>query len=273
MPSFIDILKYLLLGFVQGVAEILPISSSGHLALFQSLLGVNAGNEDVFAIFVHFASLVALLIFFRKLVWRLIKGTCLFLFKKDKAYKHDFLLVVYLVIATIPAALLGYLFEDFFTAKFGNLLFIGIAFIVTAGILFGISFIKDSKNDTYTWKNTLIAGLFQVIGIFPGISRSGITMSGGKIAGLSNDKAKEFAFLLFIPVAAGSFILSLGDVSLILQAQSSTVILYGLSALASGAFTFLALLYIFKRFSIKHYKYFSIYLIVVGIFTIICSLL
>ncbi len=89
---------------------------------------------------------------------------------------------------------------------------------------------------------------------------------------IRNDKAKEFAFLLFIPVAAGSFVLSLGDVSLIFYAQSATIILYGLSALASGVFTFLALLYIFKRFSIKHYKYFSIYLVVVGIFTILYSI-
>jgi len=271
--TFLQILEYFFLGLVQGIAEILPISSSGHLALVQALMGVNAAEEAVFAIFVHFASLVALIIFFRKLLWRIIVNCCKFVFKKDQTGKSDFLLAVYIVLASIPAGILGYLFEDQVKATFGNLLFVGIGFLITAVVLFVISFLKDTKNETYTWKNTLVAGLFQVIGILPGISRSGITMSGGKVAKLGNDKAKEFAFLLFIPVAAGSFVLSLGDISLLLSSDTTLIFLYAIAMVAAGVFTYLALIYIFKFFNVKHYKYFSIYLVLIGVFTIVYSVL
>lgn len=263
-----DILIYIFLGILQGISEVLPISSSGHLALAQSVLNVNADNEALFAIFLHFASLLALLIFFRKLIWQMIVGSYLYIFKKDQTKKDDFMLVVYVIVASIPVGIVGVLFEEEINSIFSNLLYIGIFFLITALILYLISFLKAEGNDKITFKSAIIVGLFQLLGIFPGISRSGITMSGGKVAKLSNDKAKQFAFLLFIPVAFGSFVFSLGDFAAISQAGGSTIILYIISMIFTFIFTYLALEFIFKKFSIKHYKYFAIYMVFIGVLTI-----
>ena len=271
--SLIELLKYLFLGIIQGIAEILPISSSGHLAVAQYLMAVNYDNEALFAIFVHFASLLALLIYFRELIIRVIVNFFTYLTSKDIAEKQkakpDFMLAIYLVVASIPVAFIGLFFEDMVTELFDQLLFIGIGFLITAlTLLFVGLFSKHRVNSTYTFKNTIITGLFQCIGILPGISRSGITMSGGRIAGLDNQKSKEFAFLLFIPVAAGSFILSLTDISVALSSGAELFIYYGVAMVAAFVFTYLALVFIFKKFSIKAYKYFAIYMFVIAALTI-----
>lgn len=276
--SLIELLKYLFLGIIQGIAEILPISSSGHLAVAQYLMAVNYDNEALFAIFVHFASLLALLIYFRELIIRVIVNFFTYLTSKDIAEKQkakpDFMLAIYLVVASIPVAFIGLFFEDMVTELFGQLLFIGIGFLITAlTLLFVGLFSKHRVNSTYTFKNTIITGLFQCIGILPGISRSGITMSGGRIAGLDNQKSKEFAFLLFIPVAGGSFILSLTDISVALSSGAELFIYYGVAMVAAFVFTYLALVFIFKKFSIKAYKYFAIYMFVIAALTITLSIL
>lgn len=276
--SFIELLKYLFLGFVQGIAEILPISSSGHLAVAQYILAVNYDNEALFAIFVHFASLLALLIFFRELIIRVIVNFFTYLVSKDivekQKAKPDFMLAIYLVLASIPVAFIGVFFEDLVTQVFGQLLFVGIGFFVTALVLLSVGlWSKHRVNSTYTLKNTMITGVFQCIGILPGISRSGITMSGARIAGLDNQKSKEFAFLLFIPVALGSFVLSLTDISLALSSSAELFIYYGVAMIAAFIFTYLALLFIFKKFSIKSYKYFAVYMFIVAALTITLSLI
>ncbi len=271
---FIEYIKYFILGLVQGVAEILPISSSGHLALAESLLQIQfSGNQlEVFTVFLHFASLLALIIFMWPIIIRLIKGVFTYLFTHDPARrslaKPDFMTFIYLIIASIPVAIVGIFLEDKIASIFGNLLFIGIDFAITGLVLLAVSFLfKKTGQDKYTWKNTLMAGLFQCIGVMPGISRSGITMSGAKIAGLDDNHAKEFAFLLFIPVAFGSFIFSLDNLSGL--AGSNQIPLYITGMVAAFVFTLLALKYIFKRFSTKQYPYFAYYMFAISLFTII----
>ena len=276
--SLIDFLKYLFLGIVQGIAEILPISSSGHLAVAQHFLSVNYENEALFAIFVHFASLLALLIFFRELIIRIIVNFFTYLVSKDVVEKQkaqpDFMLAIYLVVASIPVAFIGVFFEDLVTTLFGSLLYVGIGFLVTAITLLLVGQLTKTRlSASYTFKNTIIAGLFQCIGILPGVSRSGITMSGGRIAGLDEVKSKEFAFLLFIPVAGGSFILSLTNISSALSSSVNLYLYYGIAMLAAFIFTYLGLLFIFKKFTIKSYKYFAIYMFIIAAFTITYSLI
>lgn len=283
----IDIIKYIVLGFVQGVAEILPISSSGHLALAESLLKVDLSNSNlIFTVFLHFASLLALIIFMWPIIWRIIRGSWIFLFRRKHVdvtpYKADFMLLVYLIVASIPVALVGVFLENLVSDVFGDLIYVGIDFALTGIILLvvGLLFQKKASSSKevstktkfasptgYTWKNTIITGLFECIGVLPGISRSGITMSGAKIAGMDDDHAKEFAFLLFIPVAAGSFIFSLGDVSSI--SSPTTLILYLSGMISAFIFTYLSLRFIFRRFTIRHYRYFAFYMFAISAFTII----
>lgn len=266
--NFIEALKYFLLGLVQGLAEILPISSSGHLALVQLMLGVNTDNEAGFAIFVHFASLVALVIYFRRIIWQIIKGFVLFIFKKNPIYKQDFLLGIYVIIASIPAALVGFLLKDQIDMIFSTLLLVGLGFIVTAILLFLWPRFGKKTTGEIKLKHALFAGLFQAFGVLPGISRSGITITGAKISGLEEESAKRFAFLLFIPVALGGFIISLFDVGALLSAGGPALGYYSIAMVSAFAFTLLALIFIFKKFHYRHAKYFAIYLTIIGIFTL-----
>ena len=123
MERFIEILKYIFLGFLQGISEILPISSSGHLMVAQHLLKVNESAIATFTIFLHFASLLALLIFFRKLIYRIISGSFQYLFYKNKDRKDDYLLLLYVIVASIPIGVIGILFQDSIESLFSNLLF------------------------------------------------------------------------------------------------------------------------------------------------------
>jgi undecaprenyl-diphosphatase len=265
-----ELLKYVFLGALQGITEILPVSSSGHLALFQSILGVNSGTEATFAVFVHFASLLALTIFFWPIIWRIIEGSFLFVFKKKNDRKNDFMLAVYLVIATIPAGILGVLFEDLISSLFSDLVYVGIGFLFTSTLMFILPLLSLNKKNEYSFKNTFVVGLFQIVGILPGVSRSGVTLFGGKLMGLEEKKAKEFAFLLFLPVAFGSFILSLDDLSLILSLPDTSLLLYfSLAMVVTIIATYLSLVFIFKKFNLKNTRIFAYYLLALGIFTII----
>lgn len=274
----IEYLKYILLGIVQGISEILPISSSGHTVLVESLINLQLPTEDLalLSVFMHFASLVAMVIFFWKPIWKMIKHTWLYLFGKDKdkraEYREGLFLFLYVVVASIPVGIVGILLEDKVTEIFGKLLIIGIFFIINGLILLFVGlFKKAAPENEYTWKNTIITGLFQCIGVLPGISRSGITMSGAKIAGLDDKKAKEFAFLLFLPVAGGSFVLSLPDLVAMNANQSHLIPYFIVAMIFAFGFTILALLFIFKKFHFGHYKWFAIYMFAIGIFTIIYS--
>ncbi|MFA5235917.1 MAG: undecaprenyl-diphosphate phosphatase [Bacilli bacterium] len=271
--NIVTFLKYLLLGIVQGIAEILPISSSGHLALLQQLLQTNPDQEATFAIFLHFASLVALVIFFWKLILRVIGGFFLFIFKKDARRKDDFWLAVYIVVASIPAGIVGFLLSDAIEGLFGDLLYVGIGFLVTATILFLWPLLGSNRDEKYRFKHIIMAGLFQVIGILPGISRSGMTITGAKVGGLKETPAKEFAFLLFLPVALGSFVFSLGDFETIFASSGPTLVYFLSAMVAAGVFTYLSLLFIFKKFHYNQAKYFAIYLVALGVLTIILGVI
>ena len=151
MDRFILILKYIVIAFVQGVAEILPISSSGHMVITKHILGI--GTEDLsFEIFLHFASLIAIVFFLRKRLFELVKDFLIFVFKRpnieDANYskiKNNFIICIYIVVATIPAGILGILLEDIIGQHLTSLLFVGIFLIITAILLYISTLIKCEK--------------------------------------------------------------------------------------------------------------------------------
>jgi len=184
-----------ILAIVQAATEFLPVSSSGHLALISNL--ISKPNLFFFTV-LHLASLIAVLIFTRKELKQL--------FSFNKKYNN---LWFYLIIATIPAFLFGYFFKSLIESTLSSFLFLGIAFIFTGFILLLTKFTKTYSK--LNWKNSLLVGLFQVIALFPGVSRSGMTISSGLFAGIDRQKATKFSFLLFIPLAIGAFIVELGE--------------------------------------------------------------
>lgn len=198
--------------FIQSITEFLPVSSSGHLALFSNI--IEEPNLFFFSA-LHLASLIAVLIFTRKEV----KG--LLSFKKE--YRKMW---IFIITATIPSALFGYFFKDLIEQSFSNMNFLGIAFVFTGIILF---FTKFSKvKSALDCKKSFFIGLMQALALFPGVSRSGMTVSAGLYSGISRIKAAKFSFLLFIPLSIGAFILELKnfyfDYSLILPMILCTIL-------------------------------------------------
>jgi undecaprenyl-diphosphatase len=197
-----DILISMLLGFVQAVTEFLPISSSGHLIIFRDLTNTQFEYGLAYDSVLQFATTLAVLVYFRKDILRLIKSF-FFLCKGKLDDKSDKILIYAIVIGTIPAVLLGLLLEDMMDTVFRNSLLVAVTLILGAGVMYLAD--KLSKQDReINIKNGLIVGLFQSLALIPGMSRSGMTISGGLLMGLKREVAIRFSFLLAIPVLLGS---------------------------------------------------------------------
>lgn len=266
----INLIKYIFLGIIQGVTEALPISSSGHLLIFKNLLKVDA-DFDTLAIITNFGSLLAIMIVFRKDIIRLIKNCFLYLFKDDKKAKHDFRYVVLLIIACIPAGLIGLIVSklDLLNSIDNNVKIVGISLIITSIMLFVIRNFDGKKLDKDLKPiDALKVGLFQIAGIFPGISRSGATITGSMCDGIERDAAFKFSFLLYIPMSLAATLLEVKD--LIGTDISSTLLgYYIISTIFAFIFTLLVIKWFRKLVNEGKIGYFSIYCLIVGILVII----
>lgn len=194
-----------ILGIVQGITEFLPISSTGHLILAHSLLSVESKNALAFDAVLHFATALAVILYFRKDIWLL---TQVFMRKLGRlpVNNRDETLLYALLIGTIPAVILGLSLESLMTSYFRSPLLV-------AGVLLAGSFLfiyaewlyqKQPRLDTMDIKKGLKIGFFQALALVPGMSRSGATISGGMILGLTRSEAARFAFLLAVPVILGA---------------------------------------------------------------------
>lgn len=217
-----SILHAIILGVVQGASEFLPISSSGHLVIFQQLMGVEleSGPMVAFDVCLHLGTLIAVLAALRTEVWMIIKG----LFDPTCSTKETeggfcttlsrkvFLLII---LGTIPAVIVGFSFKDFFEEMFTSRLAAGVALLITGSILFATRWAKSCniKLAKMKWFHAVIVGCAQALAIFPGISRSGTTISTGMFCMLDRKLAAKFSFLLSIPAIAGAAVLQYKNLS------------------------------------------------------------
>ncbi len=269
--TFLDFLLLLLLAVVQGIAEILPISSSGHLALLQALLNINEGEEAFFALLLHLGSFVAVVVYFFPLLLQLffsliavIKG------QATQGQRQDMRLIIYVILATIPAAVAGVLLQDTIQSIFQSLWIVGLGFWLTALLLYTIYKRGDNLDAPYHRKGMIFAGFAQVLGLLPGVSRSGITITGGQLGGLNFQKAKAFAFLLFIPIMFGSLVFSLND-----GFAPTSLPWYALvipTVVAMGV-TWWSLKFVLNKLKLQHLPYFSLYLLGAGLVTLLIAFL
>ncbi|UJF27316.1 UDP pyrophosphate phosphatase [Planococcus sp. 107-1] len=171
-------IKFLLLGLFQGLTEPIPISSSGHLLIAQYFLDVEIeGSNSTFALLVNSASLIAVLIIYRKDIKRLIINGLRYFKVKNEETKRDFMFVVYLVVATIPAGLVGVLFQDQIDENLSTIVTVGVTLIVTGVGLWLIRNMRGQRKDgNMTMKDAIIIGCAQAVALIPGISRSGATI-------------------------------------------------------------------------------------------------
>ena len=230
----------ILLGIIQGLTEFLPISSSGHLVLFQSWLNISI-EGNTFEVIVHIGTLGSILFVFWEDVYTILKN----LTKRETQFQ-----VGTLALATIPAVLVGFTLKDYFEILFDNTTSVSIALMVTGVILFISKFAKQN-NSSITWKSGLLIGLAQAIAIIPGISRSGFTISAALLLGKNSREAARFSFLLAIPVITGAGLL--------------TILLGGLlSSFIIGVF---ALQWLIQWLESGKYYWFGAYCMVIGLTT------
>lgn len=249
-----DIIQSIILGTVQGITEFLPVSSSGHLALLQDIFGFRE-SSIFFDTLVHLGTLSAVIVFLRKDIFNILKTL------KEKATLK---LIALIIVATVPAIIVGLLLQDIIEVIFASMIFIGLSFILTSIILSATYFLRNYKKDlnSITWFDTLFIGVFQALAILPGVSRSGSTISASFFRGVKKEDAFKFSFLMSIPVILGAFLLQLSNQNFRLFNGDIVVNLVGfLSAVIFGLLS----LKIIERVVIKgKLHYFAVYTFILG---------
>lgn len=266
-----NIIRYVILGIIQGLTEPLPISSSGHLLIFRELFNTNMFNDLNFEIIVNFGSFIAILLIFRKDIVKLVTSFFKYLFgkKKERAkYYDDFKYCMLIVVGSIPVGVIGLLFKDKIEAL-ASVKEVGIALIVTAISLFLVKSSNGKKKDKdITYKDAIIIGLCQMVALLPGISRSGMTLVGCLLCHLSRESALKYTFMLYFPVSVASFGLSTIDI-IKTGIDTSLLVSYTLGMIAAGIVTYFT--YGWLSNIVKNGKLwkFSIYCLVVALFIFI----
>ncbi len=245
-----NILESILLGVIQGITEWLPISSSGHLVIFQQFLNLEV--PLLFDILLHFATMIVILIVFHKDIIKIIKQ---FPSTKKPYGKMGW----YIIIGSVPIGLAGFLLKDQIVSLFISLKAVGIALLFTSLLLF-ISGMFPSKREI-KWYDSIVIGISQALALVPGISRSGATISTGLLLGLEKKQVATFSFLLVIPAIIGATIL---------EFSVSTIefnYIYGfLTAIIVGYFSLKLLIKIIVN---NKFHYFGWYCLILGILLMI----
>ena len=263
--NIIELIKYVFLGFVQGMTETIPVSSSGHLMIFKKIIDLDV-DFDTLAILTNFGSLVAIIILFRKDIIDLIKSFFGYIFKKENKYYSNYKYCWLIVLGCIPAGLVGLVVSklEVFSKIEDNIKIVGISLLITALLLFIIRNFKGRKKDAdITIKNAFMVGLFQVIGVFPGISRSGSTIVGGLTQGLTRDTAFKYSFMLYIPMSIAAMALEIGDI-LSSSISAITWAYYIIAMITSCIVTFLVTKWFRNVVNNGKLIYFVIYCALIG---------
>ena len=265
-----NILQGIIIGIVQGLTEFLPVSSSAHLIFIQNILGVE--SSLAFDTFLHLGSLLAVLIYFRADIYKMIQA---WLLSVGDILQHRFRegfysdpykrLSWYVILATIPVAIVGVLFESQVDALFAGELYVpGFFLFVTGTILYLSQRMASGQIDMphMGWFQSLFMGLAQACAIMPGLSRSGTTIASGLVIGLDKEFAAKFSFILSIPAIFGAFIVQIKDIGLSMGSDGAAVILGFAAAFISGYF---AIKWLIDLIQNKSLDFFSYYCWIVGI--------
>lgn len=262
-----ELLKYIFLGFIQGFTETIPVSSSGHLMIFKTLMDVKV-DFDTIAILTNFGSLIAIIILFFNDIMDIISGFFKYITTKNKNYKSEFRYAWLIVIGCIPAGLAGLVVSklDLFDKIEDNVKIVGLSLMITAILLYLIRNFKGHKEDeNLTIKDALTVGCFQILGLFPGISRSGSTIVGGMFSDLKRDTAFKYSFMLYIPMSLAAMALEITKINL----DKSLIIHYTLAVVVAAIVTFLVTKWFRKIVNEGKLIYFSVYCFIVGLLVVI----
>ncbi|MFQ5406123.1 MAG: undecaprenyl-diphosphate phosphatase [Candidatus Micrarchaeia archaeon] len=256
----VDFFQAVFLGAIQGITEWLPISSSGHLVLAQEFFGLEASL--FFDLMLHFGTLLAVLVFFRKDFLEMFKAALRFDFSSEYGR-----LVLFLILGSIPVALAGFFLHDFFESLFSSVFAVGVALIVTGTFLFLTKDSTGKKNVSF--KGALLMGLAQAFAIVPGISRSGLTIGTGLLLGMRREKAARFSFFLAFPAILGATLFEAKN-AVFFQEDLAFVLAGTVSAFAVGFLSIGFLLDVVKK---RSFHVFAYYTWLIGLFALFLSFL
>ena len=257
-----NVLQAALLGLVQGLGEFLPISSSGHLQLGRFVLGVDLGDNMMFDILLHVATLIPVLIVFWKDWWAILKNP----------FKSKTLLLLF--IASMPTLVFKLIFDDFLDgAETGW--FLGVSFLLTAVFLLmaeTVSARKVARADKPSFLHAIVMGCMQGIALMPGVSRSGSTLAGGLLSGLERKSAAKFSFMMSAPAIVGALLLE-GKDALDSGAFTDIPVLPTLVGMVvAGVSGYLAIRFMLKLISKASLNWFALYVAILGLLFLILQL-
>jgi undecaprenyl-diphosphatase len=264
-----DWLEALILGIIQGLTEYLPVSSSGHLAIGANLFGIEGSENLAFTILVHVATVMStLFILWREIVW-LVNGVLKFKMNDEMRY------FINILVSMIPVGIVGVFFKDYVEEIFGSgLLIVGIMLLVTAALLTFSYYARPRQKEKISMKDAFIIGIAQACAVMPGLSRSGSTIATGLLLGNKKEKLAQFSFLMVIPPILGEALLDtmkaakgvdvFGDIGVV------PLVVGFVAAFISGCLACKWMIDIVKKGKLI---YFGIYCAIVGVVTIVCSML
>ena len=252
------ILQAIILGIVQGITEWLPISSSGHLVIMQHLFNITP--PLLFDVMLHFGTLIVIFLVF----WQDIKKIALSLF--NKKYKNYRKILYFIIIGSIPIALVGYFLHDSIESLFTNIRAVAIALIFTGALLY-LSELKKEKKRKLTLLDSILVGIMQAVALVPGVSRSGSTISTALILGVKRIEAARFSYLLVIPAIIGATVYEITNIS---QVTNTIHMIIGtIVAIVVGYFSLRWLLKLIQK---KKFSYFSYYCWALAVIVFLISL-
>lgn len=286
-----DLLKSIIMGIVQGVAEFLPISSSGHLAIMKHVLHMETDTGLLFDVLLHMGTLVAIFVAFwgdiKELIvegFRII-GDCLVngarFFRrlmssnKDITYKkvvstpyRRFVMLV--IVSTIPTVIIGFLFKDAFETAGATLLVPGLSLILTAILLTIADRTKtgNKSEQTASFQDAGLIGMAQGIAILPGLSRSGTTITAGLLCGLDRTYAVKYSFIMSIPAVLGAAVLELKDFSSDML-DKSQLFNYAIGTLVACVVGYICIKTMLVVVRGKKFKYFAYYCFLLGVIAVV----
>lgn len=246
-----------LLSILQGIAEFLPISSSGHLVLGKSLLGMKEMGMRI-DIFLHVGTLLAIFAFYWKIIYRIVKNL-----------EWDYLVKV--IVSAIPAGAVGVLFKDQLETAFAEPKMVGGALIFTGIVLTATRFLRKGEKGI-SFGRAILMGLAQAVAILPGVSRSGMTLAAARASGVEAEKSAEFSFLMSAPPIAGAALLQIlkaGDAAAATTEVSWGLTIYG--CLLAAVVGYLSLKLLLKSLKGRWFWLFGPYCVVVGLLTLILA--
>jgi len=268
-----DFVKYLVLAFLQGATEFIPVSSSGHLVFFQRIFGFEQPLV-FFDIVLHLATMLSVIMFLRKELLLIaqesimaIKNLCTGK-RWHKVWQEFsyFRLGLFVFIAIIPAVLAGIVLADFIEKMFSSLKVVGVSFLITGTVLFWTKYVSSKRQmKTFNFLDAFLIGIFQAVALFPGISRSGMTISAGIFRGLDKKNAARFSFILSVPTIFAAAVYKLTTQIEEIQIDIILLSLFFMVSFLSG---YLALTILSRMISQAKFYYFSYYCWGIGIISL-----